>query len=435
MNKIISFIKKSRLKLNTIIIFSWFLKIIFISGLISGFFIFIFSFFRLFNMNIFNWINLTFIGGFIGIIIGWSKRINILTTSKWLDDYLKNNDILTSAMICIQRKCNCIFDKLIIEKAGKTLERKRKIKWPLKEIFKHLLLAAVSSFIFIYILGFWKPVLNRKQFIDLNLKTNLDNKNNEEEQDGKKWVFDKEQDLRDFSKLLFPENQMLSELAEKAITRGDTGMLNELFEKEISKLDEMIKNAKTQAEKDELLKKQEQQREAMQLIKNSENRNKENEKQKEESLSMVSENENQKGENQSEDNNMDDQQKDQSEDDKNNEAGFNTSEKGDGLLSGNEQSDKGVMNQKKNRDNIEDKNIKEKLLLTQKKDSLEFEFLLPEKDSRVPLKDVIINSRRSAESAVIRKGVPIEYEDFVRSYFMSLLQEMKKNLSNEEEKK
>src|SRR4030042_4229871 len=129
MNKIVSFIKFSRLKLNSIIILSWFLKITFISSLISGFIVFIFGYLRLFNMNIINWIILSFIGGFTGIIIGWSRRINIISTSKWLDDYLKDNDSLTSALICIQRKSSNIFDKLIVEKAGKTLEKKIKIKW------------------------------------------------------------------------------------------------------------------------------------------------------------------------------------------------------------------------------------------------------------------------------------------------------------------
>ena len=104
MNNIISFIKKSRLKLNSIIIFSWFLQIILFSGIISGFIIFIFRFFKIYNMNIFNWFILTFTGGLIGIIIGWNKRINILSTSKWLDDYLKDNDMLSSALICIKRK-------------------------------------------------------------------------------------------------------------------------------------------------------------------------------------------------------------------------------------------------------------------------------------------------------------------------------------------
>lgn len=434
MNKIVSFIKNSRLKLNAIIIFSWFLKITFISSLISGFIIFIFRFFRLFNMNIYNWIILAITGGFVGIIIGWSRRINIISASKWIDDYLKKNDILTAALICTQRKNSNIFDKLIIEKAGKILEKKIKIKWPLKDIFKRLMFAAASSLFFIYILGFWKPAYDRRQFTDLNSKTDIDSENREDEENNKDWHFDKEQTPEDLTRLLFPENQELSELAEEAMARGDTQMLYELFDKEISKLDEMIKKAKTQEEIDEIRKKQEQQKEAMQLIKNNENKEKENESenQENEGESMLSNNENSESENQSEENNR---QNDQEEDDKSKEAGIDSTEKGDGSVSGNQQSDTGVSDQKKRRDNIGGENTKEKLLLTQKKDSLEFEFLLPEKDSRIPLKDVIINSRRSAESAVIRKGVPIEYEDFVRSYFMSLLQEMKKNLSNEEDKK
>ncbi len=433
MNNIISFIKKSRLKLNTIIIFSWFLKIIFISGIISGFIIFILRFFKLYNMNIFNWAIFTLTGGLIGIIIGWSKRIDILSASKWLDDYLKNNDMLSSALICVKRKCDGIFDKLIIEKADKSLEKYSKINWPLKDIFKRLLIATITCLFCIYILEFWNPVYNRKQLLNLNSNTKIDNNSNNDKefQDDKNWVFNQEQNSKDLSRLLFPENREFSELAEKALEKGDTEMLDELFQKEISKLDEMIKNAKTQTEKEEIKQKQEEQLEAMRKIKSDGNRSRENEDQNNKGSSKEPNNENQEGKNQSENNN---QQIDQNEDDSN-EAGFNTTEEGDGTLSGAKQSDKGESNQKVRRDNFEDGNTNEKLLLTQKKDSLDFEFLLPEKESRVPLKDVIINSRRSAESAVIRKGVPVEYEDFVRSYFMSLLQEMKKNLPEEEEEK
>ena len=68
------------------------------------------------------------------------------------------------------------------------------------------------------------------------------------------------------------------------------------------------------------------------------------------------------------------------------------------------------------------------------KDSPEFEFLMPDKKTKASLKDVIPDSRKSAESAITRKGVPVEYEDFVKSYFISLLDEMKKNTNKGENK-
>ena len=157
MNNIILFLKKSKFKLNLMIISSWLLKIIFLSNLISVFIIIICKLFRLYNINISIWFISIFIGVLLGIIIGWSKCINILSTSKWLDDYLKNNDILSSALFCIERKNKGIFDKLIIEKANKISKKNIKIKWPTKNIKKPLLLCLISCFFCISLLLFWNP--------------------------------------------------------------------------------------------------------------------------------------------------------------------------------------------------------------------------------------------------------------------------------------
>jgi hypothetical protein len=53
-------------------------------------------------------------------------------------------------------------------------------------------------------------------------------------------------------------------------------------------------------------------------------------------------------------------------------------------------------------------------------DSSFFELVLPGEGAAAPLASVLPDSRRSAESAMSREGVPLEYRDFVRSYFMAL---------------
>jgi len=49
-----------------------------------------------------------------------------------------------------------------------------------------------------------------------------------------------------------------------------------------------------------------------------------------------------------------------------------------------------------------------------------FELVLPGEGAAAPLASVVPGSLRSAESAMSREGVPLEYRDFVRSYFMAL---------------
>lgn len=54
------------------------------------------------------------------------------------------------------------------------------------------------------------------------------------------------------------------------------------------------------------------------------------------------------------------------------------------------------------------------------KESSFFELVLPDQAASRPISRLVPDSRRSAESAMSREGVPLEYEEFVRSYFMAL---------------
>ena len=70
--------------------------------------------------------------------------------------------------------------------------------------------------------------------------------------------------------------------------------------------------------------------------------------------------------------------------------------------------------------NIQAEAEKAKALLETTKSASFFELPLPGRDSSAALSRLIPDSRKSAESAMARRGVPLEYEDFVRSYFMAL---------------
>ncbi len=70
--------------------------------------------------------------------------------------------------------------------------------------------------------------------------------------------------------------------------------------------------------------------------------------------------------------------------------------------------------------NIQAEAGKAKALLETTKSASFFELPLPGRDSSAALSRLIPDSRKSAESAMARRGVPLEYEDFVRSYFMAL---------------
>jgi len=49
-----------------------------------------------------------------------------------------------------------------------------------------------------------------------------------------------------------------------------------------------------------------------------------------------------------------------------------------------------------------------------------FEFILPGSGAAAPLGSLLPSAARSAEAAVTREGLPLEYREFIRSYFMAL---------------
>lgn len=61
-----------------------------------------------------------------------------------------------------------------------------------------------------------------------------------------------------------------------------------------------------------------------------------------------------------------------------------------------------------------------KVVIEPSKEAPFFELVLPGQAASSPIAGLIPDSRRSAESAMARESVPLEYEDFVRSYFLSL---------------
>jgi hypothetical protein len=63
---------------------------------------------------------------------------------------------------------------------------------------------------------------------------------------------------------------------------------------------------------------------------------------------------------------------------------------------------------------------KDEAVIEPSKNSSFFELVLPGKDASSPIGALVPESRKSAESAMSREAVPLEYEDFVRSYFISL---------------
>ena len=69
------------------------------------------------------------------------------------------------------------------------------------------------------------------------------------------------------------------------------------------------------------------------------------------------------------------------------------------------------------------RNGPQQLIISHPKQGGMLELVLPGKNVTVPLSEAIPDWRRAVEAALAREGVPGEYQDFVRSYFLELSQE------------
>jgi hypothetical protein len=80
----------------------------------------------------------------------------------------------------------------------------------------------------------------------------------------------------------------------------------------------------------------------------------------------------------------------------------------------------GTSNEQQPWGSIEPSKSEKKATLELKDDSSFFELVLPGENASIPLSSLLPSSKRAAESAMSREGIPYEYLDFVRSYFMAL---------------
>jgi hypothetical protein len=64
----------------------------------------------------------------------------------------------------------------------------------------------------------------------------------------------------------------------------------------------------------------------------------------------------------------------------------------------------------------------EQALIAASQEASPFELVLPSSSSSIPLGEIAPSSRKSAEAALAREELPLDREDFVKSYFLSLSQ-------------
>ncbi len=432
-------ITRSQKRLNMIVIALWVLKLLSLTSLIAGFLIVLLRSFG-WPVNLLGWSIITLAGGLAGLVLGWRNKLDQYKTACWLDEYLHDDQALSAAVFCFNRNCNGVPDQFIIERADNVAVSVRHIHWPLRIFSQWLGLSTViliSTGLMVY---FWFPTFRKteaqipKTISSDKLQPKL----------VKKTVPELKQTPKEFGKALFPQDEKLARQVEKALQEGDFNTLNSLFKQANLNMEQKIAKA-SPADANRLRNEQQKAKAMMQQMPNSRNGKSQGNKSTNDNKGGKSNNGNQKGRQGNGEDQSNARQGEQSGQGKNgpkngkqqyrgsgNSWGMNNypnsskpSEESNGKANSGKQAGKGSGKKNGDRGEVAAQSGKEKALIAPRENSSDLEMILPGKNARVPLTDILPDLQRAAETALIKDGVPIEYEDFAGSYFQKLAESLK----------
>jgi hypothetical protein len=435
-------------RLNQILILTWAVKALCWTGITTGVIILFVRLIGWPGVNLYIWSLFNLAGGLVGLIIGWTKRLNQNETAYWLDEYLHDEEALSAALFCLQRDCSGLPDPAIIERADLIAGQKTKIHWPLHHLTKRISITAMILICIGLIIGSWLPkfhIVVRNTANPYLLKKGTAPKKSPQKVDQ-----DTTQSAQEIAKLLFPQDEKMARQVEKALREGDVSTVESLLKLANMNLEKIIAKSSSPAEKKRFQDEQQMAQTMLNQLSND-NNNSEQNNQSGGNNSQAEDNQ----QNFSNEQNQNDQKKgngkgkpspnqvdkskyasgsttpEEMEDSSrglSKQQGLGKGKTPTGTLAG---KGEGTTNGKWN--NLTARSDQKKAIIQQSKDNQMLEFILEGKTIRVPISQMLPASDRAVEAALAKENMPIEYEDFIRSYFLQLTQQLG-NGSKEDQK-
>lgn len=388
------------------------------------------------------WVGLTIPGGIFGFISGWRRRLDLEKTAQWLDDYLKDRQALAAALECMKHGGTGRFDEAVIRRARDIAAEDRTIHWPTHRLLRQ---AGITLAVFIGIsLLFLVKIPGLPDYGNPAARSDQTGAvgQNRRSTAGLRSGL-AVQSAHTAAEMLFPENPAMAAAAERAIREGNTDLLEQLLKEaqlEIDKDLNLAQNSSTTEQ--ERLRSESQKRQRMIDSLSSQGSN----------LSNSRESSGRPGQDhRGEDGEIPGSSRNQSNPGNQYSGGERpignnpqpgpyqpgqtigggpqgpgqqaplNSETGSGL------SGKGGPGRQPGAERdwgkVAAANSGQQLVISQSKPGAMLELVLPGKNITVPLSEALPDWRRAAEAALSREGVPGEYQDFVRAYFLELSQE------------
>lgn len=430
---VLRLLAQSRIKLNLLLMAAKFLAWIVWAGAVSGGIFLVINLVGWFQIGITIWILITLSCGLPGLIIGWRRRLDNRAAARWLDEHLNSGEILSAALVCLERGCSGSFDEQILNAANTFAQDHTQIKWPFRFLLKQASLVAGIIILFTAGLIFLTPVFysnNDRVFLGATGVKKMTGKHSR--RNSQRLVV---KSPRTLAKMLFPDDVKMAMLAERALREGDFEVLQDLLrDAELNmerQLPEMVESEEQRRVKNEVERRQELMES---LIAESEKENQTGSKSREgkgsdsSRLALTETNARRKGNRLGKGRSL---KNNQSLQDDTEDEDFDPSDYPPG---GGSEAGTGHNPNKGNWGKVAARTGKEETIISRNKESQILEYVLPGKKPRLPLTQVIPDSRRSAEAAIYREGIPFEYEEFIRNYFLTLSQETKGTTLKEAQK-
>jgi hypothetical protein len=396
------------------------------------------------------WLILIAGGGLVGLVVGWRHRLDTGATARWVDEYHGNGEAYSAALVCLKRNCSGSLDELVVERAEAMAGDPKLIRWPTRYLIRQ---AAITGGLLVGALAvvLWNPppAWNLSRFIIPKPASDIVSGNPRRAMNR----LERRRAARELALQFFPKNVKRAMEFQKVLESGDTNQLEALFKQARLGYEERIAQSASPSEQERLLDEQEQLMQKMRsLLDNIKNRNRDQLAQGGSNDTGGDETNRPAGRN----NLKEHPAKPGSTANKNNRftnypGGKNQTfyqyiwknANPDGKV---ESPQKGVLKKagmepgqepgnKQGKWRITAHSGTKELMVNQKLEFPDMEYILPGKDATVPLAEVLPDFQRSAEAALTRNGVPSEYDEFVRIYFLELSREIKGNSPESEGQK
>jgi hypothetical protein len=423
------FLASQRFRLNLILVTVKFITWFTGTGIVFGIITLVVHWFSRIPVGVVNWLMLSLCGGLIGMAIGRRQRLDNHAAAGWLDEHFQNDQLLSAALVCSNRDCSGCFDHRILKSAEIFIAKSYRIKWPVKYLLKRTAMAVMLVSCVTLGLNYWPQFSSNSKGSFLNSPGVKEAVEKLSPQDDRQLVVESPRAL---SKMLFPEDERMAMLAERAFREGNLAVLQSLLRDAELNMERLMAIAANPDEQRRLKNEIEQRKQLMDNLIAQSQQGKQNFPQpKNGEGDMLSENEGNEREKEQTRKDSSLAQGDIPDQGDRNQMKETAQDHSNALPAGGNKAGSGHNPQQGKWGKVAARTGREETIISQNKDSQTLEYVLPGKDARMPLSQVVPDAERSAEAAIHRQGIPFEYEDFIRNYFLLLAKESKEAIKEE----